>query len=44
MHDIELRNCEDIFLGNLSLKEGKNSVGPPVFDFGILVTSRANQE
>ena len=33
----------DIFLGNLSLKEGKNS-RPPGFDFRILVTSRANQE
>ena len=30
MHDIELRNCEEIHLGNLSLKEGKNSVGLPV--------------
>ena len=31
LHDIELRNCEEIyFLGNLSLKEGKNSVGLPV--------------
>ena len=27
MHDIELRNCEEIFLGNLSLDEGKISVG-----------------
>ena len=29
MHDIELRNCEEIFLGNHSLNElqGKNSVG-----------------
>ena len=35
----------DRFLGNLSLKEGKNSVlRPPSFDFRILVTSRDNQE
>ena len=33
--------CRDIFLGNLSLKVGKISVG---FDFRILVTSRENQE
>ena len=33
----------DIFLGNLSLKEGKNAVGPPGFDFRIL-TSRENKE
>ena len=36
--------CRDIFLGNLSLKEGKISVGLPVSDFRILVTSRENQE
>ena len=32
MHDIELRNCEEIYfysVGNLSFKEGKNSVGLP---------------
>ena len=34
----------DIFLGNLSLKEGKNFCRPPGFDFRILVTSRENQE
>ena len=31
-------------LGNLSLNEGKISVGLPVFYFRILVTSRENQE
>ena len=36
--------CRDIFLGNLSLNEGKISEGPPGFDFRILVTSRENQE
>ena len=34
----------DIFLGNLSLKEGKKFCRPPGFDFRILVTSRENQE
>ena len=46
MHDIELTNWEEIyFYGNLSLKEGENSVGLwPGFDFRIMVTSHENQE
>ena len=36
--------CRNIFLGNLSLNEGKISVGLPVLIFRILVTSRENQE
>ena len=34
MHDIELSNCEDIYLGNLSLDEGKISVGLLVLNIG----------
>ena len=36
--------CRNIFLGNLSLNEGKISVGLPVLILEFLVTSRENQE